>query len=98
MRSSCRDVGALVVKAIIWNIWLARNDCIFNAKFLPVHVLILNIDRLLLSWFSSASEGVQAKLEDSIAVIRQSLGGLGPGVDEVGDATSSGVGVDLLTE
>lgn len=29
------------MKAIVWNIWFVRNDCIFNANVLPAHALYL---------------------------------------------------------
>lgn len=49
VRPACRDIGDLVVKLIVWNTWLARNDYIFSANILPAHALILKIDRMLLS-------------------------------------------------
>lgn len=49
LRHAQRDIGDLVVKAIVWNVWLARNDCVFNATVMPAHAIILKIDRILLS-------------------------------------------------
>lgn len=49
LRLSLRDMGDLVVKALVWNIWLASNDCMFNANVVPVHIIILRINCLLLS-------------------------------------------------
>ncbi|KAH7682405.1 Reverse transcriptase zinc-binding domain-containing protein [Dioscorea alata] len=31
-----RDFCDLLVKALLWNVWLARNDIIFNASVAPV--------------------------------------------------------------
>jgi len=63
----------LLVKATLWNVWLARNESIFNAKVVPVHVIIMNIDRMLLSWFSICADNVKAKLEEPMHTIRRSL-------------------------
>lgn len=46
---SNRDMWVLVVKALVWNIWFVRNDCIFNANVVPAHILILKINLMLLS-------------------------------------------------
>lgn len=58
-----RIVGDLIVKALVWSIWLARNDCIFNASITSAYVIMLKIDHTLLSWFSSAADGIRVKLE-----------------------------------
>lgn len=73
VRPSMRFMGDLVVKALVWNVWLARNDHIFNANVLHVHALIVKIDQMLLSWFSSCVEGDKRKLDDSMKTIRRSL-------------------------
>lgn len=70
VRSSMREMGDLVVKALIQNIWHAKNDCIFNAIVVPTHVIILKIICMLLSWFSTVTEGAQEKLKDSMTTIR----------------------------
>lgn len=44
-----RDRGILIVKVIVWNIWFARNDCIFNNIVLPVLDIILKIDHMIFS-------------------------------------------------
>lgn len=73
MRPSLRVMGDLVVKALAWNVWLARNDYIFNANVLLVHVAILRIDHMLLFEFSSVMDSSHVKLKDSMAIIRRSL-------------------------
>lgn len=72
------------MKAIIWNIWLAKNDCIFNAKALFAHYIILKVDRMIISWCSSIAKGPRAKLEDSITTVRSILEFLSPRVQEFG--------------
>lgn len=82
VRHSQRDIGDLVVKTLVWNIWLTRNECIFNAKILHVHDVILSIDRMILLWCSSATDRSHGKLEDSLKCIRRSLEFLGPRAEE----------------
>lgn len=84
MRPQCRVLGGLVVKAIVWSICLAKNDCIFNAHIMYAHALMLKIDHMLLSWFSTAAERTRVKLEDSISTIQRSLEFLGPRVESKG--------------
>lgn len=77
-----REMCDLVVKAFMWNVWLVRNDCIFNANVIPGHAIIMKIDRMLLHWFSTVSNSGQLKLADSMARIRHSLEFLGPHAEE----------------
>lgn len=70
---SFRIIRNLVIKAIVWNIWLARNDCIFNVIVVPVHILCIKINRMRLSRFSATSDGLKEKIEDSMSIVRQSL-------------------------
>lgn len=84
LRQSVRVMGELVVKALVWNIWLARNDCMFNAIVISAHTIILKINRMLLSWFAAADEGTQEKFEDLVAIIRRSLDFLNPRGEEAG--------------
>lgn len=82
VRPSMRIVGDLVVKAIVWCIWLAKIYCIFNANCIPSYSLMLKVDYLLLSWFSSMDAGRSAKFEEASSVIHHSLEFLGPRVEE----------------
>lgn len=49
MRPSLRIMGDIVLKAIFWNVWLARNDRMFYVNAVATQVIILNVDRMLLS-------------------------------------------------
>lgn len=62
LRPSHRVLGDVNAKAFIWNIWLTRNDSIFNANILPAHAIILKIDHMLLSWFYATFGSTQEKL------------------------------------
>lgn len=94
LRQSIRDLGDLVVKTFVWNICLVRNNCIFNVNVVSAYILILKINRMLLSQFSATTERSQAKLEDSIAIIRRSLDFLGRRMQEIGRVPSSEEGHD----
>lgn len=54
------------MKAIIWNIWFARNDLIFNVNVVLAFATILKCDRIILSWLSTMAENSSEKLDDSI--------------------------------
>ncbi|XP_039123641.1 uncharacterized protein LOC120260266 [Dioscorea cayenensis subsp. rotundata] len=89
LRNDSRELGDLVVKAIVWNIWIARNDCNFNANCLTAHALTIKIDHMLLSWFTSVAEGSRAKLDAPADSIRRSLFQDGSRVEEIGGAMLS---------
>ncbi|XP_039119177.1 uncharacterized protein LOC120255416 [Dioscorea cayenensis subsp. rotundata] len=79
----------LVVKVLVWNLWLARNDRIFNAKILPVHCIVLYINRMLLLWFDALADLVKVKIEDTIASVRRSLEFVGQrSLQELGDTAA----------
>lgn len=60
MRPASEIFGDLIVKAIIWNIWFARNDHIFNAIVLLALSIVLKSNYMILSWLSVADEGIVA--------------------------------------
>lgn len=87
MRPSLKAMSDLVVKAIVWNVWLARNDCIFNANAISAQVILLKVDCMLLSWFSAVPNATKEKLVDSMTTIRRSLDFIGPRVESPGGAS-----------
>ncbi|XP_039123586.1 uncharacterized protein LOC120260211 [Dioscorea cayenensis subsp. rotundata] len=68
-----QDVGVWIMKALIWNIWLARNDRIFNANVVHAADIIMKCDRMIFSWFTVIVEGARGKFEDYALAIRHSL-------------------------
>lgn len=60
MRPTSEIFGDLIVKAIIWNIWFARNDRIFNVIVLLALSIVLKSNYMILSWLSVADEGIVA--------------------------------------
>lgn len=73
----------------MWNIWLARNDKIFNAKILPSHCIVLSINRMLLLWFNSLADSVKEMIEDTITTVRRSLEFIGPrSLQDMGDPSA----------
>lgn len=45
-----RPACFLIARAIIWLLWLGRNDCIFNSTSLSLYSLRLKICHIFLSW------------------------------------------------
>lgn len=82
VRQSQRDMSDIVIKAIVWNVWLTRNDYIFNANVLHVYSVIIKIDCMILSWCSSVGDRSQEKTLDSLTSIRHSLEFLRPRAEE----------------
>ncbi|XP_039134949.1 uncharacterized protein LOC120272251 [Dioscorea cayenensis subsp. rotundata] len=97
LHSERRAFGDLVAKAIIWNLWIARNDCIFNANILHAQCLIVKIDRMLVSWYSSLTDGPKLKLEEDFNTVRRSLEFLGPRVKAFEETRSSEETLDPST-
>ncbi|XP_039129107.1 uncharacterized protein LOC120265301 [Dioscorea cayenensis subsp. rotundata] len=89
LHSERRGFGDLVAKAIIWNIWIARNDCIFNANVMHSLCLIMKIDRMLVSWCFSLADGPKVKLEEDCNTVRRSLEFLAPRVKSFEEIRSS---------
>lgn len=62
---------------LVWNVWLARNDTIFNANVAHVQAIILKVDRMLLSWFSNCADNTKGRLKEPMKSISYSLDFLG---------------------
>lgn len=60
-------------QAIMWHVWLTRNDCIFNVVTLSPHYVILKIAHVLIMWFSATPSSHQAGFDELVATIRRSL-------------------------
>lgn len=73
MQPLVRDFCDLFVKALVWNVWLIRNDIIFNANTVPVHAIILKVDHMLLSLFSNCTDNFKGKLKEPMKSISRSL-------------------------
>lgn len=50
IRPAMLKIRDLLTKAITWNIWLKRNERIFNSKSLHVHSICVKIDHMILFW------------------------------------------------
>jgi len=96
--SQLRFVGEWIAKAIVWNIWLARNDSIFNASFLTVTDVILKCARMTLSWFSAIADGSRETLVEPMNIIRRNLVFSGQRLVELGGSTSESVNVSPAEE
>lgn len=72
------------MKALVWNIWIARNEYIFNATiFICVTDVLLKCVRMMLYWFSTVVEGSREKLGDSMHTIKRSLEFLGQRLEAI---------------
>lgn len=58
------------MKALVWNIWLSKNDRIFNANILPALGIILKSNRMILSQFTIVAKRSTEIFDDSISTIR----------------------------
>lgn len=65
-----KSLRIMIVKAIVWNIWLARNDDIFNANILPALSIVLKCNHMTLFWMIAADEGSSPRFKDAISTIR----------------------------
>ncbi|XP_039133180.1 uncharacterized protein LOC120270217 [Dioscorea cayenensis subsp. rotundata] len=101
VQPAARDFCDLLVKALVWNVWLVRNDIIFNATVVPVFAIILKIDRMLLSWFSNCSVNFIGKIEEPMKSISHSLEFIGSrsvgATSEVGSDATPAAEVQLLS-
>lgn len=89
--------GFLIVKAIVWNIWLTRNVCIFYNIVLSVLAIILKIDLMIPSWFSAVADEARAEFEESIFTVGRSLEFLGQRVEEFTMVTKAEEAHDQIT-
>lgn len=56
----------LFSKANLWNIWLKRNNHIFNHIYLSTSMILFKISHMLLAWFSAARDWTRQISNDSI--------------------------------
>ena len=64
---------SLLAKAIIWQIWLGRNECIFNFITISLSSSILTTSHLFIFWVSAALESKKHKQESVSAAIKRSI-------------------------
>lgn len=60
-------------RAIMWNIWLERNNCIFHLLAFPYYTMIIKIANLLLYWFLAATNPQHQSLNEASQRINRSL-------------------------
>ncbi|XP_039136185.1 uncharacterized protein LOC120273588 [Dioscorea cayenensis subsp. rotundata] len=64
---------SLIARVVLWHIWLARNNRVFNSVFISRPTVFLNICHMYLSWMSVVLAKELRKLEDSIAAVRRCI-------------------------
>ncbi|KAH7677535.1 Reverse transcriptase zinc-binding domain-containing protein [Dioscorea alata] len=75
--------SSLIAKSVLWQIWLARNNCIFNSVFTSMPALFLKICYMYLSWIPVVPPKEMHRLEESIAAVRRCIQFSGPAREEV---------------
>lgn len=73
MKKSLISFWDLLVKSIMWNIWIKRNARIFNFNCLPTVSNIMKIEHMLLSWLNAAPDSKKTKVEEPTMKIKRSL-------------------------
>lgn len=68
-----RESGDIIVKAIIWNIWLERNTRIFNDNFFNYIVVIIKTIYMVFSLIASIPEAKKVILEALATTVKRSL-------------------------
>ncbi|XP_039134367.1 uncharacterized protein LOC120271756 [Dioscorea cayenensis subsp. rotundata] len=74
---------SLIARVFLWQIWLARNNCIFNSVFIPWHALFLKICHMYISWIPVVPARDLHRLEESIAAVRRCIQFPGPPHEEM---------------
>lgn len=73
LHSQIRTLWDLIAKAIMWCIWLERNNRIFQSLASPSYSLMVKITNILLSWFSIAADSHQHSLSEASQKIKRSI-------------------------
>lgn len=81
-------MGGIIVKAIVWIIWLSKNVCIFSVISSSSQSVISKMAHVLISWFSAAPVSQHVKFEEHISTIRHSLAFYGPYDDSTSEEAS----------
>ncbi|XP_039140503.1 uncharacterized protein LOC120277716 [Dioscorea cayenensis subsp. rotundata] len=68
-----RTFWDLLTRAIFWNIWLERNNRIFNLAFLSTTAILFKISHMLIDWCSAARDPTLHVSSDSIQSVKRSL-------------------------
>ncbi|KAH7660832.1 Reverse transcriptase zinc-binding domain-containing protein [Dioscorea alata] len=69
----CKLSSSLIARVVLWQIWLARNNCIFNYVFISTSALFLKICYMYLYWIPAVPPREMHRLDESIAAIRRCI-------------------------
>lgn len=89
LRPCIRALEGAIVKVVVWHVWLARNDCMFNAVSLSPHSVVSKVAHILILWFSTTPTSQPAKFDEHASTIHRSLAFSGQRVDPSGGADPS---------
>lgn len=70
---SKRASWTLIVKAITWQIWLARNECIFICVLLLLPLFVCEISHMFLLWVPAVPAIKKQKLESAVEAMKRSI-------------------------
>lgn len=67
------ETREIIIKAIIWNIWLEKNKRIFHDSCYDYYVVISKIIHMVLSWIDAALYAKKALLEESVVSAKRNM-------------------------
>ncbi|XP_039136892.1 uncharacterized protein LOC120274393 [Dioscorea cayenensis subsp. rotundata] len=71
--NSVRDVGHLISRALLWNVWLERNARIFRESFSAHSIILRKIIHMFLLWVDAVPESKKARFNEPTATAKHSL-------------------------
>lgn len=89
LRPCLRALEGVIVKVVVWHVWLTRNYCMFNAVSLSPHSVISKVAHVLILWFSEAPISQQMRFDEHASIICRSLAFSRQSDDSIGGATLS---------
>lgn len=72
-----KDAVDLVIRSLLWHVWLERNARIFNNAYSVHQSVLLKVIYMFLSWINAVPDAKKAKLEGSVSTAKRSLQFLG---------------------
>lgn len=73
LSSHVRDAGDLIIRALMWNIWLERNARIFRDTYSACKSVLCKCIHMFLLWLNAVPDKKKPRLEDSAVSAKRSL-------------------------
>lgn len=71
--ANARLAGDVLIRSLIWNIWLERNAHMFRDTFYAYTSVLFNYIHMLLIWINAVPKSKKARLEERAASTKFSL-------------------------